>query len=981
MTLVARDAELAALGEAWRRLVTAPTSGPVVALVSGEAGIGKTTLANAVVARLSPAPGTVLRGAGRPDQPAAHDWAAQALAHLSDEDVPADRLAAHRLLTHDPACPPRATTFPPRALLRAGVDLVRHALGSAPGVLVAEDLHALDPASLTLIGELARTMALPALIIATTRDVEQATEPHLLAEVLAILSGRPDVVRLHLRPFTVVELATLLEEHQGHPPDPAVTRAVHRRSGGNPFWVGELLAAAGPADLADVPLPRHLASLVRARLTDESDEVRRVAGAAALLGDRVAPDQLAEVCGLTAGTVQRAVDRLMIRGLLVADAPADLRFRHELAREAIAADVLPTRRTQVHRRALDLAVRRRDDAAVARHASAMGANALAAGAALRAARHDVAAGRPEQAHQLAVLGLAALGRDARAAGLGRPGGSVDTVQVGPANGDDHWPLLLALTALAARAAEASGAIGPATAHGQAWLALYATAPVTVNTAAGAPDVEGSAGTDADGPAAAHRLLAGLAWRTGRLTEQWHHLDQAQRLSAPDSHEWVRSLAARAQALSRAERNAEAVDTADKALAAAAATSCPDVEPALLVDRGTALGGLGDVDTAVALLEEARRRAERAHDVTTQSRALNNLLAVSLWRLPADAAWRLHTEVTVRAEALGAEASLGKIARSGVDLATRNGDLERAWSIVWRRLPVEVDPVERVVLAVKAGLLALERGDDAVAARLLRRCVPDADLMEQPWVRTYVALLRVAVAARTGSPTDTEAALAAYRDCVPTTGHLMRPERVGRAVCWALAGGVSAAHARAVLDECLPDRIGYATVAGSSWRDRALARAESALRAAEGDDAGAVVAARDCLAGASASAPEDAEVHLRLAGCLDRLGRREDAESHARQAVELLADWPGFRQRHAIRYAARLAGPGPTTGGPTPLSGRELEVLAEICRGRTNQQIGRALGISARTVAVHVSSVLTKTDCASRTEVALWAVREGLVAVR
>ncbi len=62
-----------------------------------------------------------------------------------------------------------------------------------------------------------------------------------------------------------------------------------------------------------------------------------------------------------------------------------------------------------------------------------------------------------------------------------------------------------------------------------------------------------------------------------------------------------------------------------------------------------------------------------------------------------------------------------------------------------------------------------------------------------------------------------------------------------------------------------------------------------------------------------------------------------------------------------------------------LTEREQEVLTLICQGQSNQQIAQSLRIRAKTVGNHVSSILDKLGVASRTEAALWAVREGFVA--
>lgn len=67
-----------------------------------------------------------------------------------------------------------------------------------------------------------------------------------------------------------------------------------------------------------------------------------------------------------------------------------------------------------------------------------------------------------------------------------------------------------------------------------------------------------------------------------------------------------------------------------------------------------------------------------------------------------------------------------------------------------------------------------------------------------------------------------------------------------------------------------------------------------------------------------------------------------------------------------------------TGASTALTPREREILILVAQGKSNRDIARALTISERTARTHVSNVLTKLDLASRTQAALWAVREGMV---
>jgi DNA-binding NarL/FixJ family response regulator len=85
--------------------------------------------------------------------------------------------------------------------------------------------------------------------------------PELTARTLARLSGAPGAVRQHLGPLDVEEVAAVLGQVCPGPVPAEAAHAVWERTGGNPYWLTELLAAAeglDPAALADAPLPEHL---------------------------------------------------------------------------------------------------------------------------------------------------------------------------------------------------------------------------------------------------------------------------------------------------------------------------------------------------------------------------------------------------------------------------------------------------------------------------------------------------------------------------------------------------------------------------------------------------------------------------------------------------------------------------------------------------------------------------------------------------
>lgn len=78
---------------------------------------------------------------------------------------------------------------------------------------------------------------------------------------------------------------------------------------------------------------------------------------------------------------------------------------------------------------------------------------------------------------------------------------------------------------------------------------------------------------------------------------------------------------------------------------------------------------------------------------------------------------------------------------------------------------------------------------------------------------------------------------------------------------------------------------------------------------------------------------------------------------------------------AAALALSLRTPASSAASLTP---REREVITLVAEGRTNREIGKRLGVAERTARTHVSNILTKLGLASRTQAAMWAVREGLV---
>src|SRR5262245_30773896 len=307
--LLERDRALAALAEAYA--AAARGSGRAV-LVSGEPGIGKTALATRFASDLD-AGARVLWGAcddlsiPRPLGPF-HDLAGVASPAL--ERALAAGAAPHEV----------------QALLIAE-------LGTPPGptVLVLEDVHWADEATLDVITVLGRRIGgLPGLLLLTFRGGEVPPGHPLRAALGA--AGRADFVEL--APLSPGAVASLAGDDADH---------VYALTGGNPFYVSELLAARPSGGL-----PPSVAGVVLGRASRLDEPERRLVELVSVVPNRVGTGVLDAVMpewGVAAEQPER-------RGLLDIG-PRHVRFRHEIAREAIQSSVPAARRRRFHAEILE----------------------------------------------------------------------------------------------------------------------------------------------------------------------------------------------------------------------------------------------------------------------------------------------------------------------------------------------------------------------------------------------------------------------------------------------------------------------------------------------------------------------------------------------------------------------------------------------------------------------------------------------------
>ena len=334
-----------------------------VVLVSGEAGIGKTALISRFLAEQTKTAG-VLRGAcdalftPRPLGPF-HDIAPAAgreLEELLEHDVPPYRLAA--------------------ALLAR--------LARGPTILVVEDVHWADEATLDVIGLIARRVeTVPLLMILSYRD-EGLDRRHPLRMLLGELSSAGIGWRIRLpllTPEAVSRMAT---------PNGVDAADLYVKTGGNPFFVTEVLAAEGRG------VPDTVRDAVLARAARLSPGAHRALEAASILQPQAERWLLEAV----APEAPSHLDECLSSGMLIA-ATAAVSFRHELARLAVETSLAPNARRALHHAAL-VALEARpaethDSARLAHHAEAAEETDAVLRHAPRAAIAAVAAGAHREA--------------------------------------------------------------------------------------------------------------------------------------------------------------------------------------------------------------------------------------------------------------------------------------------------------------------------------------------------------------------------------------------------------------------------------------------------------------------------------------------------------------------------------------------------------------------------------------------------------
>jgi DNA-binding CsgD family transcriptional regulator/tetratricopeptide (TPR) repeat protein len=989
-TFVGRVEELQTLEAARGR---AANGEPAVVLVGGEAGVGKTRLVGELTSRCVTEGTRVLVGGCVPVGDGALPYApiVEALRTLL-----ADLSVATVRELVGPAWPELARLLPalgePDNTVPAGqaaqtrlFELLLGLLGrlgeQAPLVWVVEDLHWADSSTLDLLAFLVRNLRRERVLVAVTYRNDEPGHQQRLGPYLAELDRVGRVQRLELPRLDRGQTAAQLTGILGAAPAADLVDGVFARSEGNPFFTEELLATVRTGSRK---LPTTLADLLRGRVQALPQPTQQVLAVVAVAGRTVPHRLLTAVADLDDADLTSALQTGVAQQLLVSQPQQDgYDLRHGLLREVIDADLLPGERAALHAAYARVLAGRSElaDRSPAVAAAELAAHWQAAGDRARALPALVAAGRAAgqahafpEAHRLYEQALALwnlVDDPQQLCGLDRVG-------------------------LLERAAEAAGLAG-----------RVKRAVALAN--------EGLEGLDeAADPVRAAELLLLLGqyhWSAGDEPASLAAYDQAvQVLPDQPSPELAGALAAHAQGLLMAGRGREAGLRAEHALAVARAVGARSAEAHALDMLGSCMASMGEVETGIAYLIEARRLAEQVgsgHDLVRASLNLGVVLS-SVGRVGESLeVWGEGYQVARR---YGIQRGMmGSVVV--VNLADMLFQLGR-WEEVDRLLgqALEYETAAAFRLHRVKGRLELARGRFTAARDELELALQRSPSTLERF-RPVLWLAELAI--WQGRHEDAHALLAQARsswaganftddyhrwqivlqyalelrleaDCAELARARHEPAGVDEAR--RQAGGVigelrrmttgrgQAKHTLFVLVHCYP----------------ALCEAEfSRVEGRSDSDRWRTVAALwdefPCPYEAAYARYRQAEALL--AGRMSRQ-KAETVLRAAHQTTVELGAGPLRREIALLAQRARLSLEEPVDMAATPeaspspaaslgLTRRETEVLALVAEGRTNRQIGQALFITEKTASLHVSHILAKLGVAGRGEAAAIAHRLGL----
>ena len=363
--MVGRRESLAELRAAWHRT----SAGAAAAvMVAGEAGSGKTRLLIELATEAHAAGATVLAGRCPEDGGVAFAPFTEALrpyVAASRTALPEWVLAElSRLLPELSAAvgaPEGAAQDARHRLFEAVAAAIGQAAQRTPLLLIVEDLHWADAATLQMLGHVIRTVGWAPLLVAGSLRDEGADAAPALQTLLGELRRERRLETLLLTGLSEQEAGELAAAWLGSKPSRDLAAALRGRTGGNPLFLEELVRHLVESDserssaelltAAGTEVPHGVRSVINRRLVRLGDRVRRAVEVAAVAGEDFLLADLAAACDTSDDELAGDLDAAVTAGLVdETGVPGRYRFAHALVREAVLTGLTSTRRALLHRR-------------------------------------------------------------------------------------------------------------------------------------------------------------------------------------------------------------------------------------------------------------------------------------------------------------------------------------------------------------------------------------------------------------------------------------------------------------------------------------------------------------------------------------------------------------------------------------------------------------------------------------------------------
>ena len=959
--MVGRDEELTRLTDLADMSVE---HGARMVLLSGDAGIGKSTLTAHFLGQLRAAGwGThVGHCIEYADRPLPFGPVVAVLRSLLLDDLErVDHLVGHHREDLAGLVPELGDGDAGSASLAGDVDRLFDAIASLLGrasegrpiAFLIEDIHWSDAATRDLLTSLVHNLRSARVLMLVTERSGALEKGNPLRTWLAEQRRFPNVHSIELEGLGEDDLAAQVSSLTGEQADTSFVADLFQRTGGNPYFAHELVVAHGQRA---GELPMSLREFLTSRLSQLGDDEREVLRAVAIAGGSVAHPVLATMLAdLNLGPVIRT---LFDAGILQVE-DSTYHFSHALLREAILEDVLPFESEELHRAA---------------------AEALEANMGLQPDVNQIVAlaihwDRAREATNSALAAAAAASAASRLA-------AYETAADMGLQVLDAWETAASKTLAEAGLTRAAALLSTIDS-----LSLSNRGEEAISLA------DHALGTWVEGDHERALVQAGASlveFGLARIDRAGERVREAQDLAgagavveAAEVH-----LAASRLALRRGDIH-EALEAANSAIRIAGSTGPPRLVAEALGTRGLGLGITAEAEDGLEVLVESRQLALRSGLPAEVARSYRNEMNVRLHR---DG----RSEASIRALVDGlayAEAHCGPYNRAHLkhDLAVayiESGEFTNAAPLVEELLATPIEAQFRLWILHTASLHSLGTGDLArcrelldLGEEILDRSISsqesalhyrvEAELARRTG-RTEVAWKAISQSLFDASSSDN---ISFWRDYLVEASRCLRDVRL-------FGGSVDEDRLRSV--RRLRAAFGAAGTANDAMR--ALVDFELGVAAGRDDMLDGVRDVCELLTAAQfyyeASQTRLVAIQLMVA----------DNPSDATAPIEHLVDMANSRGMAwisetcvALARSHRVPIGNSAPEPPTPerpalphfLTDREVEVMALLAEGLTNKAIGQRLFVSPRTVSTHVSNVLAKLGVSTRGEAAAAFHRLGL----